>query len=35
MMIELMVITALAIASIGLAMFLGSSTKKPGNKRTG
>ena len=33
MMIELMLITALAIASIGLAMFLGSSKKKPGNKR--
>ena len=31
MMIELMLITVLAIASIGLAMFLGSSKKKPGN----
>jgi hypothetical protein len=35
MVIELMLITVLAIASIGLAMFLGSSKKKPRNKRAG
>jgi hypothetical protein len=34
-MIELMLITALAVASIGVAIFLGSSKKKPGNKRAG